>query len=168
MEKLKLVQCSIRKWEDCLHGVQFFESSNIIGIIINPTDYILDGITFINKKRVKKTSLNNDELSERIMKVKAESVLNSIPIINSDFQDFKQVFQVLKNADLFCELALSKEDVVYVGEIIKVNDDSLDIDFYSTKFELMDNAYVKFKDITSVTVFSDYSLTFQNVVRNIW
>ena len=80
------------------------------------------------------------------------------------FLNFNSIFEYISVNKLFCELCLSKETITYVGETTKVKQNSIDIDFYDTKFNLMDKAFVMFRDITKVTIFSDYANTFKNEI----
>lgn len=167
MMKRKLVNFSIKNWKNNNNGLVVFEESAIIGLINNPVDYVLDGFVFLNRKKMKSMTIVDNELKQRIITSKAQSWLGNFPKLgNTIFQNYQEVFEYLKTEDIFCELSLSKENAVYLGRIIEVHKDSIDIDFYSTDFNLLDSAFVKFNDIRLVTIHSDYSTTFENEIKN--
>lgn len=144
-------------WRKYTEGLLIYKSDDIHCIINNPVDYVIDGITFINAKKIKKISKSNNILKEKIMNYKFDK-FNQHEHIN--FQTFKELFQYLKVQTLFCALSLTKENVIYIGKIINIYDISIDIDFYDVKFQLLDKAFVKFQDIKMVTILSDYVNTF--------
>jgi len=85
---------------------------------------------------------------------------------DNKISNFEELFTIIQSLDLLCELSLSEEDVVYIGKIIDVYEDSIDIDFFDTECKLMDQAYVEYEDITTVTVFSDYLNTLSEVMKS--
>lgn len=161
--KNMLSDFSIKGWKKLKRGVVTLENPIMIGMISNPIDYLLDGYTFINKNKVKSVEIINDSTQQRIMSKKSKTWSNNYSNLNN-VCDFQELFEQLKKGETFCELYLSKEDRVYIGKIVDVRADSIDVDFYTTDFKLLDEAVVEFKDIKLVTIYSDYSTTFENVI----
>lgn len=153
-----------------ISGIRFTKEKDIItAVLFNPVDYVIDGIKFINSKKIKDIVVETDEFKDEIMSKKFQkyfydsnkTVFKSFEILN-----FQNLFNLIKSMDLLCELSLSKENVVYIGKVINVYDDSIDIDFFSTECKLIDNAFVEFEDITSVSILSDYLDTLSEVMKD--
>lgn len=158
--------CENRK--EIIDGISFKEEKEIIGIVFNPVDYVLDGLRFLNTEKINNIEIEDDDFKNEVMKRKSEKYLDEPQ--NRVFKDpslhsFRDLFQLIYSLDLLCELSLSAEEVVYIGKVINVNEDSIDIDFFDTKCNLMDNAYVEYADMTHVTVFSDYVNTLSDFIK---
>jgi hypothetical protein len=167
MEKNKIYVFSLKKRKNKIKGSLLFRSDKVTSIFNLPVDFLIDGVTFINNEKIHEALPFNDQLFESVINNKLTSIkaLYNKFTKGTEFNDYKALFQYLKKNNTFCELSLSKEDVIYIGEIINVHENSVDIDFYSTKFELQDNAYVEFDDIFSVTILSDYVKTIQSEIK---
>lgn len=152
-----------------INGINFKEEKDIItAVLFNPVDYVIDGMKFINSTKIQNIVSDTDEFKNQIMNKKTERYFDDInkkDIKNSKLQNFQDLFAFVKSKDILCELSLSKEDVSYIGKVINIYEDSIDIDFFSTKCKLVDNAYVEFEDITTVTIFSDYLDTLSEIIR---
>lgn len=162
----KLSDFSIKGWNNLNRGIVTIESPILVGMINNPIDYVLDGYTFINRSKIKSVELISDPVHQRIMNSKAQIWSDNFNLIH--VFDFQELFEQLKKRGTFCELYLSKESIVYIGRTIDVRADSIDIDFYTTDFKRLDKAFVKFKDVKLVTIYSDYSTTFEHVMMGKW
>lgn len=150
-----------------IKSILLFENENIIGLINNPVDYVIDGILFINRKKIKLIKSERDALREKVILTKYENYIKSdTRYVIPDFVNFKDLFLYIKQKNIFCELSLTKEDIVYIGNIVDVNNECIDIDFYDSKFKLLDKAYVYFEDITTVTILSDYINTVELFSKN--
>lgn len=152
-----------------INGICFKEEKALIGIIFNPVDYVIDGMKFINSGKIKKVVVETDEFKNKIMTKKFQKYFddaNKKTFRTTVIQNFQSLFTLINSMDVLCELSLSKEDVVYIGKVINVYDDSIDIDFLNTECKLIDNAFVEFKDITTVSVFSDYLDTLSEVMKD--
>lgn len=160
--KNKLSDISLKGWKNLTRGIVTIESPVLIGMIYNPVDYVIDGYTFINRTKIKSVKSIDDSMRQRIMNSKAQTWSNKFDLVHAS--NFSELFDELKKRGIFCEVYLSKEDLVYIGKTMDVKTDSIDIDFYTTDFKLLDTAFVKFKDIKLVTIYSDYSTTFEDVV----
>lgn len=146
-------------------GIALNRNKNLTVIINNPVDYVIDGIIYINSNKIKEIIFKEQNLEEKIVNSKFTVCLERDErYLDLDFKDFNDLFTQLKKINTFCELSLSKENVVFIGKIVNVEKDSIDVDFYDTNLKLMDNALVKYKDITTVTIFSDYADTISNVI----
>ncbi|WP_336686328.1 hypothetical protein [Chryseobacterium bernardetii] len=150
-------------------GNSFKEGKNITGIIFNPVDYVLDGIKFINTEKIEKITVETNNFKDKVMVEKFQMYFEELPkkiFKDSKISNFEELFTIIQSLDLLCELSLSEEDVVYIGKIIDVYEDSIDIDFFDTECKLMDQAYVEYEDITTVTIFSDYLNTLSEVMKS--
>jgi hypothetical protein len=151
-----------------INGICFKEEKILTGIIFNPVDYVIDGMKFINSRKIKNVVAETDEFKDKIMTKKFQKYFddaNKKNLKTTEIQDFQSLFNVINSMDILCELSLSKEDVVYVGKVINVYDDSIDVDFFNTECKLIDNAFVEFEDITTVSIFSDYLDTLSEVMK---
>lgn len=149
-------------------GSSFNVGKNITGVIFNPVDYVLDGIKFINTEKIENITVETNNFKDKVMMEKVQIYFEeqTKKIFNdSKISNFEELFTVIQSLDLLCELSLSEEDVVYIGKIIEVYEDSIDIDFFDTECKLMDQAYVEYEDITTVTIFSDYLNSLSEVMR---
>lgn len=152
-----------------INGICFKKEKVLTGIMFNPVDYVIDGMKFINSGKIKNVVTETDEFKDKIMTKKFQKCFddtNKKILKNTEIQDFQSLFNVINSMDILCELSLSKEDVVYVGKVINVYDDSIDIDFFNTECKLIDNAFVEFEDITTVSIFSDYLDTLSEVMKH--
>ena len=172
MEKIKYNKTynfSLTNRTKAINGLVLYQNDNFTTIINNPVDYVIDGIVYINNQKLKVTVLEKQSSKDKIMNSKLTVFLEKDKrYLNIEFSNFKDLFTHLKETNLFCELSLSKENVVYIGKTINAYEDSIDIDFYNTNFKLIDNAFIKFEDITSVTILSDYADTIGNVVMKLY
>ncbi|CAA7386637.1 hypothetical protein [Chryseobacterium fistulae] len=150
-------------------GNRFKEGEIITGIIFNPVDYVLDGIKFINTEKIENVAIKTNNFKDKVMMKKIQIYFDE-PIKkiirDSKTNSFEELFTVIESLDLLCELSLSEEDVVYIGKIIDVYEDSIDVDFFDTECNLMDNAYVEYENITTVTIFSDYLDSLSEVMKS--
>jgi hypothetical protein len=152
-----------------INGICFKEEKALTGIIFNPVDYVIDGMKFINSGKIKNVVVETDEFKDKIMTKKFQKYFddaNKKILKTTEIQDFQSLFTLINSMNVLCELSLSKEDVVYVGKVINVYDDSIDIDFFNTECKLIDNAFVEFEDITTVSIFSDYLDTLSEVMKD--
>ena len=163
--KKKNYNLSLSNRRRLITGIIISKNKNITCIIRNPVDYLVDGLTFINNHKIENIFLNKIILKEEIINSKFIIQADKDErFLNYKFDNFKDFFNQLKKINAFCELSLKKENVIYIGKVINVNDKSVDVDFYDVNFKLMDNAYIEFEDITLVNIFTDYADTFGNVV----
>ncbi|RTZ50084.1 hypothetical protein EJ377_08520 [Chryseobacterium arthrosphaerae] len=158
----------LKNRNESIIGSSFNKGKAITGIIFNPVDYVLDGLKFINNTKIENVTIETNDFKSKVMKGKIQSYFDgSKDIITGRVPDnFEELFKIIKSSDLLCELSLSEEEVVYIGKVIEVYEDSIDIDFLDTECKLMDHAYVEYEDITTVAIFSDYLNTLSTVTEN--
>lgn len=172
MEKIKYNKTynfSLTNRSKSIYGLVLYRNDNFTTIINNPVDYVIDGVRYINNQKLKSIVLEKQLSKDKIMNSKLIIFLeNDKRYLNIEFSNFKDLFDYLKEKNIFCELSLSKENTVFIGKTINAQQDSIDIDFYDKNFRLVDNAFVKFEDITSVTILSDYADTIANVAMNLY
>lgn len=156
MNKYKLIN---RK--NKVKGIVLKSSEELTLLINNPVDYLIDGLLIINNSKIVKESLIKNEDKDHIITHKFKDTGLGNDYQNLKYENFKDFFSSVKTYNLFCEFSLSKENVIYIGKIIDVKEDLINVDLYATNFHLLDKAYIKFKDITTIKVFTDYSLTFK-------
>lgn len=161
MNKYKLIN---RK--NKIKGIVLNVSEELTTLINNPVDYLIDGLVIINNSKILKESIIIDEEKDFIINQKFKSMSIKDNYQKLKFESFNDFFLSIKKENIFCEFSLSKENSIYIGEIIDIREDSIDVDFYTTNFLLLDKAYVEYKDITTVKVFTDYSLTFKKFHKN--
>ncbi|WP_284462627.1 hypothetical protein [Chryseobacterium sp.] len=152
-----------------INGICFKKEKFLTGIIFNPVDYVIDGMKFINSGKIKNVVAETDEFKDKIMTKKFQKYFddaNKKILKTTEIKDFQSLFNAINSMDILCELSLNKEDVVYIGKVINVYDDSIDIDFFNTECKLIDNAFVEFEDITTVSIFSDYLDTLSEVMKD--
>lgn len=155
--------------DESLNGICFKKEQIITGIIFNPVDYVLDGLKFINSARIESMIVEDDNFKEKVLKQKAQKYFDESSkkiFKNHPIHNFQELFRMIHSLELLCEMSLSEEDVIYIGKVVEVYDDSIDIDFFDTECKLLDNAYVEYEDITCVTIFSDYVDTLCEVIKN--
>ena len=149
-----------------IHGVCFQKNDKMTNIIYIPVDYVIDGMKFINSDRIENVTGEKKEFKIKVIKFKSKNYFDDLSkTAFRDCENFQKLFTVIQSMDLLCELSLSKEDVVYIGKVINVYDDSINIDFYDTECKLYDNACVMYDDITSISVFTDYLDTLSEVMK---
>ena len=164
---LEVYTYSISGWKKNIKGVQLSENEELICFLKNPVDFVLDGLVFLNRKMLSAAHLEPNELLQQVFKFKVENLLKKNGYGQLGFKDYKDLFSYLKKNKVFCELALSKENIIYIGEIIEVHQESIDVDFFDTNFMLLDNAYIKYDDIKSITIFSDYVDTYGKYILSL-
>lgn len=156
-----MIKYKLTKRKKRIKGIVLNTSRELTVLINNPVDYQIDGLLIINNSKIVKESLVLDEFKDYIITNKFKSICIRNNYQKIEYKSFKDLFHYLKINEIFCELSLSKEDSIYIGRVIDVKHDSIDIDFYKTDFNLLDKAYVLFDDITTIKIFNDYSLTFK-------
>lgn len=156
MNKYKLIN---RK--NKVKGIVLEKSKELTLLINNPVDYIIDGLLIINNSKIQKNSFITNENKDYIITQKFKDMNLESDYRDLKYENFKDFFYSLKTYNIFCEISLSKENVIYIGKIIDVKEDSIDVDFYATNFYLLEKAYIKFEDITTIKIFTDYSITFK-------
>ncbi|SHL76781.1 hypothetical protein SAMN05443634_1241 [Chishuiella changwenlii] len=156
-----MIKYKLTKRKNKIKGVVLNTSKELTVLINNPVDYQIDGLLIINNSKIEKESLVLDELKDYIITDKFKSICIKNNYQKIEYKNFQDLFYYLKINEIFCELSLTKEDSIYIGRVIDIKHNSIDIDFYTTDFNLLDKAYVLFDDITTIKIFTDYSLTFK-------
>ncbi|MGE8431450.1 hypothetical protein [Chryseobacterium joostei] len=156
---MEIVNFKIKNFSDCILGIKLYDNENLLVTILNPVDYVLDGIRFTNFKKIENITNESDSFKNKVMKLKFQRYLDSLNLnMFKDFKisNFQNLFTIIKQESLLCEFSFNKEDVVYIGNIINVYDSSIDVNFYDDECQLDESDNIDFENITSVTIFSDY------------
>jgi hypothetical protein len=101
----------------------------------NPVDFIIDGYTILKNKNVKAIIQDKDhEFTERVTKLKGlkTSAAEIIPL-----KDVSTIIHFLASKYEIFQIATKSDIAVYLGKLLKFNEEELLIDFLGTegKFE---------------------------------
>jgi hypothetical protein len=166
---MEIVNIKIKNFSDCILGVKLYDNENLLITALNPVDYVLDGIRFINLKKIENITDESDSFKNKVMKLKFQRYLDSLNLSmfkNFEIKNFQNLFTIIKQEDLLCEFSFNKEDVVYIGNIIYVYENSIDVNFYDDECQLDESDNIDFENITSITLFSDYLNSLSEFMKN--
>jgi len=162
---MNILNIKISRFTDIIKGVKLYENESLLVIFLNPVDYVLDGICFINKKYVRKIDKSNDILSLVIFKHK----ISEHSHIN--YELFNTIFEIIKyfnEQSKLIELTLDSPSYSIIGNIQYVNEKSFILNMLSVKGEYLQEEKFEYDKIRMLTIGSDYldSLEYYIKVKN--
>lgn len=156
---MRIVNIKIQNFSDYILGVKLYDNENLLIIASNSVDYVLDGVKFINQKKIESITDESDSFKNKVMKLKFQKYLDFLNLKkfkNFEINNFQSLFTTIKEEGLLCEFSFNKEDVVYIGNILNVYENSVDVNFYDEECQFDESDNIDFENITSITLFSDY------------
>lgn len=156
---MEILNVKIKNFSDYILGVKLYDNGNLVITASNPVDYVLDGVKFINRKRIESITDESDSFKSRIMELKFQRYLDSLNLKRFkgfEINNFQSLSTTIKEESLLCEFSFNKEDVVYIGNIINVHASSIDVNFYDEKCRFVENDSIDYESMTSITILSDY------------
>jgi len=153
---MELLNIKISRYKDLISAVKLFENENILITLLNPVDYVLDGLCFINKKYVKHIDHEkDDELKSKIFTHKIRSFN-----INSHYKSFETIKDIttyfLENSSKLIELGLESSDYSIIGNIQKNNEKFFIVNMLSVKGKYLNEEKVEYDKVRLLTIDSDY------------
>ncbi len=120
----------------------------------NPVDFIIDGYTILKNKNVKAIIQDKDhEFTERVIKLKGlkTSAEEIIPL-----QDLSSIINFLANKYEIFQIATKSDKAVYLGKLIKLDEEELVIDFLGTEGQFEGEMSFKPNKIRVIEFDTDY------------
>lgn len=97
----------------------------------NPVDFIIDGYVIIKNKNIKSITRDSDNaFTESVIRLKGLKT-NSDEII--PLRDLSSILTFITNKYEIFQIAKKSEKAVYLGKLIKLDDEELVIDFLETR-----------------------------------
>ena len=129
----------------------------------NPVDFIIDGYTILKNKNIKSIIQDEDhEFTERVIKLKgsktsAEEIipLTNLPAILNFLKDKYEIFQLAKKSD----------KAVYLGKMIALDKEELEIDFLSPEGVFEGEMSFKLSKIRVIEFDTDYINSLKLIVE---
>ncbi len=156
---MEILNIKVKNFSDRILGSKLYDNENLLTIVVNPVDYVLDGVKFINQKRIESITDESNGFKNMVMELKFQRYLDSLNLKrfkSFEINNFQSLFTTIKEESLLCEFSFNKEDVVYIGNIINVHANSIDVNFYDEKCRFVESDNIDFESMTSITVLSDY------------
>ncbi|WP_449397557.1 hypothetical protein [Chryseobacterium wanjuense] len=153
---MELLNIKISRYTDLISAVKLFENNNILIVLLNPVDYVLDGICFINKKYVKHIDCEKDnELKVTIFAHKIKSFkINSIYKSLETIKDVTAYF--LENNSKLIELGLDSSDYSIIGNVQKNSEKFFLVNMLSIKGKYLNEEKIEYDKVRLLTIESDY------------
>ena len=120
----------------------------------NPVDFIIDGYTILKNKNVKAIIQDKDhEFTERVIKLKGlkTSAEQIIPLT-----DLSSIIHFLANKYEIFQIATKSDKAVYLGKLIKLDEEELVIDFLGTEGQFEGEMSFKPNKIRVIEFDTDY------------
>ncbi len=160
---MNILEIKISRYTRKLYGVKLFENDNLLVIEINPVDYVLDGICFINKKYIKEVNEVKDILKHEILN-------NKLNTNKFDYDRFINIYEVVKyfqeNKKLI-KLGLDSQYYSLIGQVLRINNKSFFLKILSVKAVYLNEILIEYNKIRTITLNDDYLDSLENyLMRN--
>lgn len=154
---MKFLSIKISRWEEILYGIFLREDKNWLVIKKNPGDYLLDGVSFINKSYIKKINEPFDKTAFRykVFMNKFQNY-NDNTFDDLDIRSMDSIFKNIYNKEEIIELGLENSDYVLIGFICKMNEKSFALEMYSTSGNFLKIITIKYSNVRTLTLNTDY------------
>jgi hypothetical protein len=153
---MELIQIKINRHTDIVSGIKIFENDQIFIIIHNPMDFVLDGISVINKKFIKQIKIVKDTAIKSII---LKEKVNQFRFLESSIDFFpaiKNGIEYLYNKDKLVELYFESSSYTKIGKITKVNTSTFYINLLSTKGDFLGEQQFRYDKVRTISVENDY------------
>lgn len=157
MENGNVYSINIRGWKSKISCIKIKEGKDWI-LIQNLNDYMIDGLSLINKKYVKDTLRNENELL-------VEDVLKANDKIHSDIivampLETPSLFDYLYQMRIIFQLGLKDDSYSYVGQIQKITNKSFYLKRMNAKGLWINDPIILRKDfIRTIELNTDYLIS---------
>jgi len=163
--KLKIVNVHMVYNENYYYLIPL-KASDKLFLAINEDDFLFDGFRISRFRDVKEMRIKNDKYDEIIQ---SEGLLNNVYIPEIDLENWKTVFDGLKNINkniiVEYETAEGKDDKFTIGKIKQVYRGCLYMYYFDADGIWETEPYrIPFSEVTSVTFDSRYINVFTNYI----
>ena len=149
----KHISFGIKPRKTIVHGLVLGYSDTWTLAINNVVDYVCDGFLLLYNPSVKKHKHDTEnKWTEKIILLKTKR--SKTPKIN--LADTRSVFNSLKSLNKIISISNKKGDIVWIGKIIEVLDDSITIKTLTTKAKWAEKKTVLYTDMTVIDFDTDY------------
>ena len=159
---MEILNIKISRFSDLISGIKLYESDNLLVVILNPVDFVLDGVCFINKHYLKKIEpeVNND------IKIKIlENKFNNYKINYEFFESIEDTIRHLKNRKKLIELTLESPDYSLIGSVQNINMKTFILKMLSVKAKYLEEEKFEYNKIRMLTIDSDYLNSLENYIK---
>lgn len=151
---MELIKVKISCYPNLLYGIKFYETEDLLYIINNPVDYVLDGVSIINKKYIKQCFIDEkNELKTRILKEKAKSYIVNPSISANSIESF--VHSIYRNCSLI-ELGLESQEYSLIGRILDIGSKYFTLNLLSVKAIFIKEEKIEFNRVRIFSIETDY------------
>lgn len=153
---MEILNIKISRYRDLINGIKLYETDNLLIVLLNPVDYILDGISFINKHYIKRVNLEEkDEVKIKILKHKL-----NLSEYNDDYKSFDTIRDVVlylqKNKSKLVEIGLESSSYSIIGNVSTLKEKYFTVKMLSTKAQYLKEENFEDRKIRMLTIDSDY------------
>lgn len=151
---MDILEIKISRFPDMIQGVRLYENDNLLIILLNPVDFVIDGICLINKKYVKQSKETKDILKFEIFKCKLNNENNNIH--DKSFDNIKEALKYFYEYNKLIELTLDSASYSLIGSVSQLNEKSFLLNMLSVKAEYLKEEKIEYDKIRIITINSDY------------
>jgi len=165
MEKYlrQLISIEFEDKKEIFSGFLIDWTENWILLKNNPVDFIIDGYTILKNKNVKAIIQNEDhEFTTRVIKLKGlkTSADEIVPL-----KDISSIIYFLASHYEIFQIATKSNKAVYLGKLLEINDDEIQIDFLGTEGQFEGEMSFKQKKIRVIEFDTDYINSLKLIVK---
>ena len=127
----QLISIEFEDRKEIFSGFLIDYTNDWILIKNNPVDFIIDGYVILKNKNIKSITRDGDNIfTESVIRLKGLKT-NSDEII--PLRDLSSILTFITNRYGIFQIAKKSEKAVYLGKLIKLDDEELVIDFLETR-----------------------------------
>lgn len=155
MEQYKnhVVSVRVRGYE-AVNGILLDAAEHWVVVKHIPNDYVVDGLLLINAKYVLSIGDGKwDGLTERVLRLKKVDFEEKHSVNLSSNQ---AAYNYLLSSRHLVQISLGDESAVYIGRVIKVNDNSFRCQMLSVKGEWDNEQSFKYDSVRMLGLHNDY------------
>lgn len=158
--KYNFYSYKMKNWERPVNGLQLKDGKSWTLLNLNPVDYLMDGMTLIDKKQIE--VINTDSFIENVLQIKIQTkLINSLKLQLGSIRD---ILHSLCGKETLVQFKLEEENSAYIGEIVKVKKSSVKIKVISPEIVWDGFMCIEYLDIWTISILSDYLLTLENII----
>ena len=154
---MKLIEIKIRRYKELVKGILLGSGTKWSLIRLNVVDYVLDGYQFTAKKYVVcENEIKENTMLHRILSIKNKTE-DILPLINTNILDDNELlYSFLKRKELLVAIGLHSEDVLYVGKIKDIRQNSFVFDSYDTELQKSGVMNIEYTKVRYIQMHTDY------------
>jgi hypothetical protein len=147
------VSVKVRGYKD-INGVLINQTKHWLLLKYIPVDYVVDGLLFVNKQHVIRFGEGlHIGLVEKVLMLKQVDFHEKSPL---DMSSNQALYSNLLSSGQLVQISLGDEDVVYIGQVIKVNNNSIRCRMVGVKGEWTNEQSFRYTSIRMLGLHNDY------------